>query len=288
MQPAARRVGVVRSEYGFGNHEARGLHLVIGLALAVALGTLLLAVGPATGAATLPAGCTESQVATGLQDPTTMAFAPDGRLFVAEQAGKLRIIDNNDTLLSTPAVDLSGRIDSTGERGLLGVAFDPAFSQNHYVYLYYTMRATASAPAHNRVVRFTARGDRLLLSSEKLLLRLNNLGDRTNHNGGAIHFGKDGKLYVAVGENGNPDNAQTLRNLLGKMLRINKNGTIPRDNPYYENDRVVGKNKAIWARGLRNPYSFAVQPGTGRIHINDVGAKTWEEINRGVKGANYG
>ena len=72
------------------------------------------------------------------------------------------------------------------------------------------------------------------------------------------------------------------------MLRINKDGTIPRDNPYYESDRVVGKNKAIWARGLRNPYSFAVQPGTGRIHINDVGGQTWEEINRGVKGANYG
>jgi glucose/arabinose dehydrogenase len=92
---------------------------------------------------------------------------------------------------------------------------------------------------------------------------------------------------VAVGENGNPDNAQTFRNLLGKMLRINKDGTIPRGNPYYENDRVVG-NKAIWARGLRNPYSFAVRPGTGHIHINDVGAQTWEEINRGVKGANYG
>ena len=104
-------------------------------------------------------------------------------------------------------MDLSDRIDSTGERGLLGVAFDPAFSQNHYVYFYYTMRATASAPAHNRVVRFTASGDRLLLSSEKLLLRLNNLSDRTNHNGGAIHFGQDGKLYVAVDENANPDNA---------------------------------------------------------------------------------
>lgn len=287
MQPAARQVGTVRSDYGFGNHEGRGLLPVIGLSLAVALGTLLLAVGPATGAATLPAGFTESPVATGLQDPTTMAFAPDGRIFVAEQAGKLRIIEN-ETLLSTPAVDLSGRIDSTGERGLLGVAFDPAFSQNHYVYLYYTMRETASAPTHNRVVRFTASGDRLLLSSEKLLLRLNNLSDRTNHNGGAIHFGQDGRLYVAVGENANPDSAQTLRNLLGKMLRINKDGTIPRDNPYYENDRVVGKNKAIWARGLRNPYSFAVQPGTGRIHINDVGGQTWEEINRGVKGANYG
>lgn len=287
MQPAAGRVGTVRSEYDSGNHETRGVLLVIGVALALALGALLLVVGPATGAATLPAGFTQSQIATGLESPTTMAFVPDGRIFVAEQAGKLRIVKGGE-LLSTPAVDLSGRIAATGERGLLGIAFDPYFSQNGYVYLYYTMRATASVPAHNRVVRFTASGDRLLPATEKLILRLNNLSSRTNHNGGAIHFGKDGKLYVAVGENANPDNAQTLRNLLGKMLRINKNGTVPRDNPFYKNQNVVGINKAIWARGLRNPYSFAVQPGTGRIHINDVGGQTWEEINHGVRGANYG
>jgi glucose/arabinose dehydrogenase len=257
------------------------------LALASGLAALLLLVGPASGAATLPTGFTQARVATGLASPTTMAFAPDGRLFVAEQAGRMRIVEDG-TLLGTPALDISGRVDSTGERGLLGVAFDPAFSQNGYVYLYYTMKATATNRVHNRVVRFTASGDRLLPATEKLVLRLDNLSDRTNHNGGAIHFGKDGKLYVAVGENANPENAQTLRNLLGKMLRINKNGTIPADNPYFANENVVGKNKAIWARGLRNPYSFAVQPGTGRIHINDVGQKTWEEINRGVKGANYG
>jgi glucose/arabinose dehydrogenase len=91
---------------------------------------------------------------------------------------------------------------------------------------------------------------------------------------------------VAVGENADPDNAQSLGNLLGKLLRINKDGTIPMDNPFY--DMSTGNNRAIWALGLRNPYSFAVQPGTGRIHINDVGGATWEEINRGIKGANYG
>ena len=168
----------------------------------------------------------------------------------------------------------------------MGVAFDPNFSANHYVYAYYTQEARGTTPAHNRVVRFTASGDRAVTNSERLILRLNNLSSATNHNGGAIHFGKDGKLYVAVGENANPRNAQRLNNLLGKMLRINKDGTIPTDNPFY--DRASGKNRAIWARGLRNPYSFAVQRGTGRIHINDVGAQRWEEINRGVKGANYG
>ena len=287
MQSAFRRVGGAGVARGLGKPGARGPVAVLGLALAVGLATLLLLGGPASGAATLRAGFTQSQVATGLERPTTMELTPDGRIFVAEQAGTLRVVKDG-RLLATPALDISGSVDDTGERGLLGVALDPAFSLNGFVYLYYTMGATASTPVHNRVVRFTASGDRLLPGSERLILRLNNLSDRTNHNGGAIHFGEEGKLYVAVGENANPDNAQTLRNLLGKMLRINKDGSIPKDNPYFDNENVVGKNKAIWARGLRNPYSFAVQPGTGRIYINDVGAQTWEEINRGAKGANYG
>lgn len=264
-----------------------GVLVVMGLALAAGLCALLLVVGSASGETALRTGFTQMRVAAGLVNPTTMAFAPDGRIFVAEQAGKLRIVKGG-ALLSAPALDISRRVDATGERGLLGIALDPDFSQNGHVYLYYTMKATASVPAHNRVARFTASGDRLLPATEKLILRLDRLSDRTNHNGGAIHFGKDGKLYVAVGENADPENAQTLRNLLGKMLRINRNGTIPQDNPYFADDDVVGKNKAIWARGLRNPYSFAVQPGTGRIYINDVGQQSWEEINRGARGANYG
>ncbi len=241
----------------------------------------------ASGAGTLPDGFVQSRVTGGLTNPTTMAFAPDGRLFVAEQEGILHMVKSGE-LLRTPFLDISSRVDPAGERGLLGVAFDPNFSANNYVYVYYTQDAPGTTPSHNRVVRFTANGDRALLSSERLILRLNNLSDRENHNGGALNFGEDGKLYVAVGENAEPDNAQSLDNLLGKMLRINKDGTVPTDNPYYTNARVDGKNKAIWALGLRNPYSFAVQPGTGRIHINDVGAQTWEEINRGLKGANYG
>jgi glucose/arabinose dehydrogenase len=101
-----------------------------------------------------------------------------------------------------------------------------------------------------------------------------------------MHFGLDGKLYVAVGENANPSNAQTLGNLLGKLLRLNAGGTIPTDNPFF--NEASGVNRAIWALGLRNPFTFAVQPGTGRIFINDVGQNTWEEINEGAAGANYG
>jgi glucose/arabinose dehydrogenase len=258
--------------------NGRRLLLMMSLSALVGLWLVLVSEGPASGAGTLPDGFVQSRVTGGLTKPTAMAFAPDGRLFVAEQRGTLRIIENG-RLLGTPFLNISGRVDSQGERGLLGVAFDPNFSANDHVYAYYTQEATGTTPAHNRIVRFTANG-------ERLILRLNNLSSATNHNGGAIHFGRDGKLYAAVGENADPDNAQSLRNLLGKMLRINKDGTIPRDNPFFE--RASGMNRAIWARGLRNPFSFAVQPGTGRIHINDVGAQTWEEINRGAKGANYG
>ena len=238
----------------------------------------------ARGAATLPPNFARSQVVGGLASPTAMEFAPDGRLFVAEQRGTLRVVKAGGNLATF--LDISGRVDSAGERGLLGVAFDPGFSNNHYVYLYYTQRATGTTPAHNRVIRVTARGDRGVTGSEKLILRLNNLSSATNHNGGAIHFGNDGKLYVAVGDNANGGNAQSLRTLKGKMLRMNKDGTIPRYNPFY--NRATGTNRAIWALGLRNPFSFAIQPHTGMVFINDVGEQRWEEINRGAAGANYG
>ncbi|HEY0320710.1 MAG TPA: PQQ-dependent sugar dehydrogenase [Pyrinomonadaceae bacterium] len=209
-----------------------------------------------------------------------MAFAPDGRLFVCQQGGQLRVIKNN-ALLATPFLTVN--VDSAGERGLLGVAFDPNFSTNGFVYIYYT---TATSPQHNRVSRFTANGDVAIAVSETVIFELNNLSSATNHNGGAIHFGPDGKLYIAVGENANPANSQTLTNLLGKVLRINSNGTIPSDNPFF--NTASGDNRAIWALGLRNPFTFDFQPGTGRMFINDVGQNIWEEINDGIAGSNYG
>ncbi|HEV2854604.1 MAG TPA: PA14 domain-containing protein [Thermoanaerobaculia bacterium] len=231
-------------------------------------------------AATLPSGFTENVVASGLNNPTAMASAPDGRLFVTEQGGTLRVIKNG-ALLPTPFLTVT--VSSTGERGLLGIAFDPNFATNQWVYVYYT----ATTPAvHNRVSRFTASGDTAVAGSETVILELDNLSSATNHNGGAMHFGPDGKLYIAVGENGNPSNAQTLGNLLGKMLRINKDGSIPTDNPFFST--ATGVNRAIWALGLRNPFTFSFQPGTGRMFINDVGQNTWEEINDGIAGSNYG
>jgi glucose/arabinose dehydrogenase len=272
----------VRSEEGI----LGGLLLAMVLCglMASVVAVVAFSANSARGAATLPPNFARSQVVGGLASPTAMEFAPDGRLFVAEQRGTLRVVKPGGKLATF--LDISGRVDSAGERGLLGVAFDPAFSNNHYVYLYYTQRAAGTTPAHNRVIRVTARGDRAVTGTKKLILRLNNLSSATNHNGGAIHFGEDGKLYVAVGDNAKGGNAQSLRNLKGKILRINKDGTIPRYNPFYK--RATGRYRAIWALGLRNPFSFAIKPHTGKVFINDVGEQRWEEINRGAAGANYG
>ncbi|HYV25105.1 MAG TPA: PQQ-dependent sugar dehydrogenase [Pyrinomonadaceae bacterium] len=235
-------------------------------------------------AATLPSGFSETQIASGLSSPTAMDIAPDGRIFICLQGGNLRVVKNG-VLLPAPFLHLS--VDSSGERGLLGVAFDPNFATNNFIYVYYTVPAVASPPAapHNRVSRFTANADVVATGSEVVLLNLNDLSSATNHNGGAIHFGPDGKLYIAVGENANPANSQTLANLLGKVLRVNSDGTIPSDNPFFN---TPGARKEIWALGLRNPFTFSFQRGTTRMFINDVGQNTWEEINDGIAGSNYG
>ena len=230
-------------------------------------------------AATLPANFTETNVG-GLVSPTAMAIAPDGRIFVCQQGGALRVIKNG-ALLPQPFMTLT--VDPNGERGLLGIAFDPNFASNNFLYVYYTVPIE---PRHNRVSRFTANGDVVVPGSETIILELNNLTLASNHNGGAIHFGPDGKLYIATGENATTSNSQTLANMLGKILRINSDGSIPTDNPFF--NQATGNNRSIWALGLRNPFTFAFQPGTGRMFINDVGQSAWEEINDGIAGSNYG
>jgi glucose/arabinose dehydrogenase len=263
------------------------VHRFVGRCLDSLVAILLAVVGliaaPTVSAATLPSGFTETRIATGLSSPTAMAFAPDGRLFVAEQTGQLRIIKNS-ALLVTPF--LAVNVSSDGERGLLGIAFDPAFASNGFVYVYYT---TATAPIHNRVSRFTASNaspDTAAAGSEVVILDLPALSSATNHNGGAIHFGPDGMLYIAVGENGTPSNAPLLTTPFGKLLRIRSDGTFPPDNPFVS--QTSGINQAIWARGLRNPFNFAFNPANGRLHVNDVGQSTWEEVNLGIAGVDYG
>lgn len=227
----------------------------------------------------LPAGFSRTAWVTGLNGrSTTMAFAPDGRLFIAEQTGALRVVKEG-ALLPTPFVTVSTAAD--GERGLLGVTFHPQFASNGWVYVYYT---SSTGGAHNRIARFTASGD-VAAGGETIIVDLPNLSSAINHNGGAMHFGPDGKLYVAVGDN-NTDDSQLLTSPFGKILRFNDDGSIPTDNPFY--GTTTGINRSIWALGLRNPFTFAFQPVTGRMFINDVGQSTWEEINEGAAGANFG
>ena len=183
-------------------------------------------------------------------------------------------------LLPTPFTTVT--TNTTGERGLLGVALDPNFAANQYIYIYYTV---VNGTIRHRLSRFTANGDVAANASEAVLLELSET-TTTTHNGGAIHFGPDGKLYIATGDAGVGANAQSLTTLHGKILRINSDGSIPADNPFYAT--ATGVFRSIWATGLRNPFTFAFQPVSGRMFINDVGEQTWEEINEGVAGSNYG
>ncbi|HEX8912920.1 MAG TPA: PQQ-dependent sugar dehydrogenase [Humisphaera sp.] len=233
---------------------------------------------------TIPAG----------KEALALNFAPGGRIIYAEKAGNVRVIVNG-TLRSTPVFSIA--TDGYAERGLTGLALDPNFATNGYVYAYYC-RPDPSNPnqpnnnAKNRLSRFKINLSTYTRDTsvpEKILL--DNLASTTGfHNGGALHFGPDGKLYVGVGEAGPPtpngsSPASDLNSLSGKILRINPDGTIPGDNPFAGQ---AGKRGEIWAYGLRNPFTFAIQPGTGRIYANDVGSYKYEEVNEIVKGGNYG
>jgi glucose/arabinose dehydrogenase len=269
-----------------------------GLAVAV-LGASAVLTGTAgpVRAASVPTGFTHVIVASGLPRPAAMAIAPDGRVFVTEKGGytnagsplqaRVRVIKNG-VLLPTPFVTLTN-VYGGGERGLLGITFDPAFATNHYVYVFYTAKIT-STTYRNRVSRLIANGDLAQavggVPTEKVLIQLD-LADSENHQAGGLHFGKDGKLYVSTGENKAGIKAQDLSSTYGKVLRINSDGTIPADNPFVGRG-ATGIYQSIWATGFRNPFTFAIQPGTGRMLINDVGESTWEEIDEGVAGSNYG
>jgi glucose/arabinose dehydrogenase len=243
-------------------------------------------------AATLPVGFTEQGLAGGLTSPTAMTLAPDGRVFVTLQGGQIRIWDPVAGLLPTPFATIAVITPVAGtERGLLGIALDPNFTVNGFVYVYYT---TSEGTIHNRLGRLTANGNVATSDTPATLVDFETLGP-TNHNGGALNFGPDGMLYVATGENAIAANAQLYSNRLGKILRYDTTAfaqggsLIPGDNPTF-GGQTSGDNRAIWALGLRNPYTFAFNPGgTGpAMLINDVGQNTFEEIDEGGAGRNYG
>ncbi len=223
-------------------------------------------------------------VATGLTGCTALETTPDGRVLICEQTGSLRVVRDGQ-LLEKPLLVVP--VDRTWERGLIGVTVAPDFPETPHVYVCYV---AAEPYPHHRISRFTADGDVAVPGSEEVLLEGDDqrqLGGNVpaGHQGGALHFGLDGKLYAAIGEQTAGKPAQDLESLLGKILRLDPDGSVPADNPFVDETR--GTYRAIWARGCRNPFTFAIRDSDGLMLINDVGGK-FEEINRGARGANFG
>lgn len=294
--------------------RVRGPARVVMLATAC---VLLLAPAVAHAAATLPQGYEDELVAQVPGTPVAFAFTPDGTMLVPTRAGVVRVIAPDGQLLETPAMSLSGRVCTNGERGVAGIAVDPNFTANRRFYLYYTFNRfvnncpnnTATAPV-NRVSSFTLGADNRasVLSEEVLVDNIPSPG--SIHNGGDLHFGKDGLLYISVGDGGcdydggtcgsTNDAARDMNVLVGKILRVTSTGGIPPDNPHQglgtARCNSTGRTtrgvicQEIFATGLRNPFRMAFDPNaaTTRFHINDVGAALWEEIDVGQRGADYG
>jgi glucose/arabinose dehydrogenase len=237
------------------------------------------------------------QIASGLTNPVVIANAGDGsgRLFIVEQAGRIRIYQNNG-ILATPFLDISANIEAGSEKGLLGLAFHPSYATNRRFFVNYTVRI--SGQLKTRVSEFLATlGNPNIAdpNSESVILEFNQPFD--NHNAGDIKFGLDGYLYITSGDGGSggdpQNNAQNLNTLLGKILRIDINNgspyTIPPTNPFVDGDPAT--RDEIWSYGWRNPWRFSFDRLTGDMFIGDVGEGSWEELNyepAGTGGRNYG
>ena len=295
----------------------------ISLAVFIALCTgLLVFVHAKPAAATAPPGF-EDQVVTPAPNPIDLAFTPDGRMLVASQGGKLRVYHPSTGQLTT-ALDLRPGTwtCNANDHGLLGVTRDPNFSTNGYVYLFYTFNKSggtcptgdefdATDPNNpvNRISRFVMSGNTINPATETVLV--DNIPTGIHHSGGDLEFGKNGYLYITVGDGncdymgdsgcGGQNNASRDTNVvLGKVLRITRDGGIPSSNPYQGTDsarcNVAGRTdpgkhcQETFARGLRNPFRFAFDPdaSTTRFFIGDVGGNNWEEIDEGQSGVDYG
>jgi glucose/arabinose dehydrogenase len=231
-------------------------------------------------------------ITTGLASPVFLTQPlNDGRIFVVEQPGRIRVV-RNGALQVTPFLDISSRVVFGGERGLLSVAFHPQYATNRFFYVYFT-----GANGEIRIERFTTTTDPEVAdpASAKLIISAAH-SEYDNHNGGLVAFGPDGMLWAGLGDGGGTGdplgNGQNPNSLLGSMLRIDVNGgdpyAIPASNPYVGQS---GRRPEVWAKGLRNPWRFAFDAATGLIYIADVGEIGREEISvqpYGSAGLNYG
>jgi glucose/arabinose dehydrogenase len=251
----------------------RSVLIVLGLALLVTIFISQLS-APARNSSSETSKITElgiQTVVSNLQAPWSLAFAQDGRLFITERPGMIKVWDGK-TLQNVIADGLE--VVATGEGGLLGITLDPNFSSNSLLYLYYTYRSNGEL--WNKVVKY-----RLI---ESQLKEPETLIDKIPagfiHNGGRIKFGQDGMLYITTGDAGKSELSQDINSLAGKILRIKADGSIPLDNPF--------KNSPVYTLGHRNPQGIAWAPLTGRLFESEHGQIGRDEINAITKGANYG
>jgi glucose/arabinose dehydrogenase len=234
----------------------------------------------------LPPGFQQEVVLNGRDQPVFLEVLPDGRMLLLHKLGLISIFDPSvQPALAQDYLQISD-IETGGERGLTSLALDPNFAGNGYIYVYYTHASSS----RNRISRFTHQGNTADLASETLIWEDNENWQSCCHFGGGIGFGPDGKLYLTTGEEFEGGQAQDLTRAGGKIIRINKDGSTPTDNPFV--DGAGGNLDEIWAYGLRNPYRAHWDLPTGRFFIGDVGgnvqATAREEINIGIAGANYG
>ncbi|HET6464519.1 MAG TPA: PQQ-dependent sugar dehydrogenase [Nitrospiria bacterium] len=246
------------------------------------------------------AGFSEQPVVTALDFPVAMAFAPDGRLFFTERfSGQVRVITDPTSAsprLLPDAVYRFGPVSTFFERGLLGLALDPDFRNNGYLYVYYSHRGrnATTDPYRHRLMRITVKNDRG--GSPVALLDPLPIGSASesgagNHNGGILVFGPDGKLYLSIGDLATPRNSQDLDTFAGKILRLNPDGTAPNDNPFYDSKRPTAARSYVYAFGLRNSFGLTFEPGPAgkaRLFVTENGPATNDELDIIEPGKNYG
>lgn len=234
--------------------------------LTVAAGLL----GPVPSATALPKNTKVQTYKGGLNFPVDMAWVPGTKkVFFTEKSGAIRVMKGR-TLLARPCVTLP--VNSSGERGALGLALHPGFKKNKKLYVYYTN----AVPIENRVSRFIVNRNRC--TRERIIVGGLHAASATNHNGGHLEF-INGKLFVSVGENADPSRSQDTNDRLGKILRVTPGGKVPAGNPF---------GNAVWAYGQRNPFGLASKPGTNKLYASENGPNCDDEMNFIKRGRNYG
>jgi len=257
------------------------IKLVIPSALVIIVSILTMKFSPSETLVPLPApvsnlsNLTNSSgveiIAEGLQAPRSIDISMDGRIFVSEKRGSIRVVDNG-TLLTEPVGDI--KAENIGDAGLLGLTLHPNFTQNHLFYVYYTY--SNSTGLFNKVLLLTESNNRIIDSKTIL----DGIPGDEYRDGGRIKFGPDGKLYVSTGDASIPELSQDLDSLAGKILRTNEDGTIPQDNPF--------SNSPVYAYGFRNVQGLAWAPNSGALYSSDQGGTGNDEINLISPGKNYG